>query len=131
MPAAFIGVHELPGDGGQIQSIGQILVDIEEHYVVEALLGHGRSQVGFDASQDRKGPFPSCSGNKDCEIDPHQFVYLTTFMLEASGAAASMFARVRTLVTLEACLGQLFRRSGSTRSCLSSFLMSMSLLYKP
>ena len=47
MPAAFIGVHELPGDGGQIQSIRQILVDIEEHYVVEALLGHSRSQVGF------------------------------------------------------------------------------------
>ena len=40
MPAAFmIGIHELPGDGGQIQSIRQILVDTEEHYVVEALLG--------------------------------------------------------------------------------------------
>ena len=39
MPAGFIGLHELPGDGGQIQSIRQILVDIEEHYVVEALLG--------------------------------------------------------------------------------------------
>ena len=77
MPAAFIGVHELPGGGGQIQSIRQILVDIEEHYVVEALLGHSRSQVGFDASDGRKGPFPSCSGNRDCEIDPHQFVYLT------------------------------------------------------
>ena len=77
MPAAFIGVHELPGDGGQIQSIRQILVDIEEHYVVEALLRHSRSQVGFDASDGRKGPFPSCSGNRDCEIDPHQFVYLT------------------------------------------------------
>ena len=47
MPGAFIGVHELPGDGGQIQSIHQIVVDIEEHYVVEALLGHGRSQVGL------------------------------------------------------------------------------------
>ena len=77
VPAAFIGVHELPGDGGQIQSIRQILVDIEEHYIVEALLGHSRSQVGFDASDGRKGPFPSCSGNRDCEIDPHQFVYLT------------------------------------------------------
>ena len=78
MPAAFIGVHKLPGDGGQIQSIGhQILVDIEEHYVVEALPGHGRSQVGFDASDCRNGPFSSCSGNRDCEIDPHQFVYLT------------------------------------------------------
>ena len=77
MPAAFIGVHELPGGGGQIQSIRQILVDIEEHYVVEALLGHSRSQVGFDASDGRKGPFPSCSGNRDCETDPHQFVYLT------------------------------------------------------
>ena len=77
MPAAFIGVHELLGGGGQIQSIRQILVDIEEHYVVEALLGHSRSQVGFDASDGRKGPFPSCSGNRDCEIDPHQFVYLT------------------------------------------------------
>ena len=77
MPAAFIGVHELPGDGGQIQSICQILVDTQEHYVVEALLGHSRSQVGFDASDGRKGPFPSCSGNRDCEIDPHQFVYLT------------------------------------------------------
>ena len=77
MPAAFIGVHELPGDGGQIQSIRQILVDIEERYVVEALLGHSRSQVGFDASGGRKGPFPSCSGNRDCEIDPHEFVYLT------------------------------------------------------
>ena len=66
MPAAFIGVHELPGDGGQIQSIRQILVNIEEHYTVEALLGHGRSQVGFDASDGRKGPFPSCSGNRDC-----------------------------------------------------------------
>ena len=40
-----------------------------------------------------------------------------------------MFARVRTLVTLEAMSGQLFRWSGSTRSCLSRFLMSMSLLY--
>ena len=59
MPAAFIGVHELPGDDGQIQSIGQILVDIEEHYVVEVLLGHSRSQVGFDTSDGRKGPFPS------------------------------------------------------------------------
>ena len=59
MPAAFIGAHELPGDGGQIQSIRQILVDIEEHYVVEALLGHSRSQVGFDASDGRqKGTFP-------------------------------------------------------------------------
>ena len=77
MPAAFIGVHELLGDGGQIQSIRQILVDVEEHYTVEALLGHGRSQVGFDASDGRKGPFPSCSGNRDCEIDPHQFVCLT------------------------------------------------------
>ena len=130
MSAAFIGIRELPGDGGQIQSIHQILVDIEEHYVVEALLGHSRSQVGFGASDGRKGRFPSCSGNRDCEIDPHHFVYLTINMLEASGAAASMFARVRTLVTLEAMSGQLFRRSGSTRSCLSSFLMSMSLLYK-
>ena len=77
MPAAFIGVHELPGDGGQIQSIRQILVDIEEHYIVEALLGRGRPQVGFDGSDGRKGPFPSCSGNRDCEIDPDQFVYLT------------------------------------------------------
>ena len=73
VPEAFIGVHELPGDGGQIQSISQILVGIEEHYVVEALLGYSRSQVAFDASDGRKGPFPSCSGNKDCEIDPHQF----------------------------------------------------------
>ena len=105
--------------------------DIEEHYVVEALLGHSGSQVGSDASDGRKGPFPSCSGNRDCEIDPHQFKLSTSLnMLEASGAAASMFARVRTLVTLEAMSGQLFRRSGSTRSCLSSFLMSMSLLYK-
>ena len=90
---AFTGIHKLPGDGGQIQSIRQILVDIEEHYVVEALLGHGRSLVGIDASEDRKGSFPSCSDNRDCEIDPHQFVYLTN-MLEASGAAASMFAGV-------------------------------------
>ena len=49
-------------------------------------------------------------------------------MLEASGAAASMFARARTLVTLEAMSGQLFRRSGRTRSCLSRFLMSKELL---
>ena len=77
-PAAFIGVHELPGDGGQIQFIRQILVDIEEHSIVEVLLGHGRSsQVGFDALEGRKGPFPNCSGNRDCEIDPYQFVYLT------------------------------------------------------
>ena len=76
MPAAFIDVHKLPGEG-QIQSIRQILVDIEEHYTVEALLGHCRSQVGFDASDSRKGPFPSCSGNRDCEIDPHQSVNLT------------------------------------------------------
>ena len=43
-----------------------------------------------------------------------------------------MFARVWTLVTLETIChaGQLFRRSGSTWSCLSSFLMLMSLLYK-
>ena len=76
-PAAFIGVHELPGDGEQIQSICQILVDIEEHSIVEVLLGHGRSsQVGFDASGVRKGPFPSCSGNGACEIDPHQLAYL-------------------------------------------------------
>ena len=63
---------------GKSQSLRQILVDIEEHYVVEVLLGHGRSsQVGFDASEDRKGPFPSCSGNRDCEIDPHQLVCLS------------------------------------------------------
>ena len=133
MPAAFIGIHELPGDGGQIQSICQILVDIKEQYVVEALLVHSRSQVGFDASDGRKGPFPSCSGNRDCEIDPHQFKLSTSLnMLEASDAVASirMFARVRTLLTLEAMSGQLFRRPGSTRSCLSRFLMSMSLLYK-
>ena len=117
MPAAFIGVHELPGDGGQIQSIRQILVDTEEHYVVEALLGHSRSQVGFDASDGRKGSFPSCSGNRDGEIDPHQFKLSTSLnMLEASGAVASMFARVRTLVTLEALSGQLFRRSDSKRN---------------
>ena len=66
MPAAFIGVHELPGDGGQIQFIRQILVDVEEHYVVEALLGHSKYQVGFDASDGRKGPLSSCSGNRDC-----------------------------------------------------------------
>ena len=55
----------------------QILVDIEEHSIIEVLLGHSRSsQVGFDASEGRKGRFPSCSGNRDCEIDPHQFVYL-------------------------------------------------------
>ena len=77
MPPAFIGVHELPGGGGQIQSIRQIFMGIEEHYVVEALLGHGRSQVGVDASEDRKRPFPSCGDNRDCEINPHQFVYLT------------------------------------------------------
>ena len=77
MPAAFIGVHELPGDGGQIQSIRQILVDIEEHSIVEVLLGHGRSsQVGFDASEGRKGPFPSYGGNRACGIDPDQLVYL-------------------------------------------------------
>ena len=130
--AAFIGAHELPGDGGQIQSIRQILVDIEEHYVVEALLGHSRSQVGFDASDGRKGPFPSCSGDRDCEINPHQLNCLphALNMLEASGAAASMFARVRTLATLEALSGQLFRRSGSKRNAFSRFLMPMSLLYK-
>ena len=38
-----------------------------------------------------------------------------------------MFVRVRTLVTLETMSEQLFRRPGSTRSCLSSFLMSVSL----
>ena len=53
MPAAFIDVHELPGDGGQIQSIRQILVDIEEHYVVEALLGHSRSQVLMHRTAER------------------------------------------------------------------------------
>ena len=75
MPHA--GVHELPGDGGQIQSIRQILLDNEEHSIIEVLLGHGSSsQVGFDASKGRKGPFPSCSGNRACEIDPHQLVYL-------------------------------------------------------
>ena len=78
MPGAFLGVRELPGDGGQIQSIRQILVDIEEHYVVDALLGHGRSQVGFDASDGRKEPFPSCSGKRDCEIDPLQFKLSTS-----------------------------------------------------
>ena len=77
MPAVFIGVHELPGDGGQIQSMRQILVDIEEHSIVEVLLGRGRSsQVGFDASNGRKGPFPSCSCNRACETDLHQLVYL-------------------------------------------------------
>ena len=77
-PAAFIGVHELPGDGGQIHSIRQILVDTEEHSIVEVLLGHGRSsQVGFDASDGRKGPFPSCSDKRACEIDPHQLAYLS------------------------------------------------------
>ena len=138
MLAAFIGAHELPGDGGQIRSIRQILVDIEEHYVVEALLGHSRSQVGFDASDGRKGPFPSCSGNRDGEIDPHQFKLSTSLnMLEASGAAASMFARVRTLATLEALSGQLFRRSGSKRNAFhasschrTTMLMPMSLLYR-
>ena len=91
---------------------------------------YSRSQVCFDASDGRNGPFPSCSGNRDCEIDPHQFKLSASLnMLEASGAAASMFPRVRTLVALEAMSGQLFRRSGSTRSCLSRFIMSMSLLY--
>ena len=66
-----IDVHELPGDGGQIQSIRQILVDIEKHSIVEVLLGHGRSsQVGFDASEGTKGPFPSCSGNRVCSGVP-------------------------------------------------------------
>ena len=69
------GVHWRPRtawNGGQIQSISQISLwtCTEEHYVVEALLGHGRSQVGFDASEGGKGPFPSCCGNRDCEIDP-------------------------------------------------------------
>ena len=104
-PGAFIGVHELPGDGGQIQSIRQVLVDIEEHSIVEVLLGHGRSsEVDFDASDGRKGPFPSCSDNRACEIEPHPAACLpqSLNMLEASGAAASMFAGVQTLVTLEA-----------------------------
>ena len=75
-------------------------------------MGHRRSQVGFDGSDGRKGPFPSCSGDRDCEIDPHQFKLSTSLnMLEASGAAASMFTRVRTLVTLGVKSGQLFRRS--------------------
>ena len=107
MPAAFIGVHELPGDGGQIQSVRQILVDIEEHYVAEALLGHGRSRVGFDASDGRKGPSPSCSGSTDCEIDPHQFVYLTKHA-GSQWCSGKHVARVRTLVTLETMSGQLF-----------------------
>ena len=77
MPAAFIGVHELPGDGGQIQSIRQILVDIEEHFVVEPLLGQSRSLVGFDALDGRKGPFPSCSGNRDSEISSPVCLYFT------------------------------------------------------
>ena len=58
-PAAFIGVHELPGDGGQILSIRQILVDIEEHSIVEVLLGHSRSsQVGFEARRAEKDLSP-------------------------------------------------------------------------
>ena len=102
--APFTGVHELPGDGGQIQSIRQILVDIEEHSIVEVLVGHGRSsQVGFDASEGRKGSFPSCSGNR---LVKQILTSLSTpqslNVLEASGAAVSVFARVRTLVTLEA-----------------------------
>ena len=71
---------------GQIQSIRQILVDIEEHYVVEVLMGHGRSQVGFDASEGRKGPFPSCSGNRDCEIDPHHAAKLSTSITKDAGS---------------------------------------------
>ena len=134
------GVHWRPrtaySDGGQIQSIRQILVDIEEPSIVEVLLGHGTpSQVGFDASEGRKGLFPSCSGNGALwDRSSPACLPQSLNMLEASGAAASMFATVRTLVTLEAmsAIGQLFRlrRSDSTRSCLSSFLMSMSLLYK-
>ena len=77
------------------------------------------SQIGFDASEGRKGPFPSCSGNRDCEIDPRQLVYLTKHAASQTGAAASMFARVQTLVTLEAMSGQLFRRSGRQHAELS------------
>ena len=29
------------------------------------------------ASTSGGAPFPSCSGSRDCEIDSHQFVYLT------------------------------------------------------
>ena len=58
-------------------SVRSLVEDIEEHYVVEALLGHSRSQVGFGALDGKKGPFSGCSGNRDCEIDPHQFVYVT------------------------------------------------------
>ena len=131
-PAAFIGVHELPGDGGQIQSIREILVDIEEHCIVEVLLGHGRSfQVGFHALEGRKGPFPSCSGNRDCEIDPHQFVYLIKHVGSQwwSGRHVCQGANPGNLGR-NVSYRKLFRRSGSTRSCLSNFLMSVSLLYK-
>ena len=62
MPAACIGVHQLhawrwwanpihPSDPCGVQ-------DIEEHCVVEALLGHSGSQVGSDASGRQKGTFP-------------------------------------------------------------------------
>ena len=39
------------------------------------VLMHSRTSV-FDASEGRKGPFPSYSGNRVCEIDPHQLVYI-------------------------------------------------------
>ena len=90
-------------------------------------------QVGFDALDGKKGPFPSCSGNRNCEIDPHQFK-LSTSLNNAgsqwcSGKHVCQGANPGGL-RLEATSGQLFRRSGSTRSCLSRFLMSTSLLYK-
>ena len=131
MPAAFIGAHELPGDGGQIQSIRQILVDIEEHYVVEALLRHSRSQVGFDASDGRKGPFPSCSGNRDGEIDPHQFKFSTSLnMLEASGAAGKHVCQGANPSDLGGTVRAAVQKIWQQTECLSRFLMPMSLLYK-
>ena len=130
MPAVFIGVHKLPGNGGQIQSIRQILVDFEEHHVVEGLLGHGRSQVGFDALEGRKGPFSSCSGNRDCEIDPHQFVYLTKHVGSqwCSGKHVCQGANPGDPGGMSRAAVQKIWQHGV--ACLSSFLMSMSLLYK-
>ena len=130
MPAAFIGIHELPGNGGQIQSIHQILVDIEEHFVVEVLLGRGRSQVGFDASEGREGPFPSCSGNRDCEIDPHQLVYFTKHAGSQWCSSKHVCQGVNPDDLGGSVRATVHAEDLAAHELSSSFLMSMSLLYR-
>ena len=53
----------------QVQRIYLGLVDVKNQALVEFLLSHGTSKIGFDPFQDGEGSFCRCSRYWDGEVD--------------------------------------------------------------